>query len=191
MIIGFEISLNYTLMPPLMLACAVATLVARGLRADSVYTEPLRQKGIRINRETSAATQQTVGDILRPPVAPLREETRFGEIASRFLTSPHNYLPVIDAHDRLVGVVALQDLKQYLGAGAELDSVIAFDVMRPPPPCLTPDQRLSDAVPVLLASDQRHVPVVNTTSERRLVGAIVRAEALESLSEDLAGEAQK
>ena len=41
----FEISLNYSVMPPLMLACAVATLVARRLYPDSVYTEPLRRKG--------------------------------------------------------------------------------------------------------------------------------------------------
>jgi CBS domain-containing protein len=67
-----------------------------------------------------------------------------------------------------------------------LNGVIAFDVMRPPPPCLTPNQKLLDALPVLLASEQRNVPVVNTPKERRLVGAVVRAEALGVLSEAIA-----
>ena len=43
MIMVFEISLNYSLMPALMLACAVGTLVSRRIHATSVYTAPLEQ----------------------------------------------------------------------------------------------------------------------------------------------------
>lgn len=192
MILVFEISLNHTLVPPLMVACAVATLVARRLNRASVYTEPLQQRGIQLDRESpqpGSATQQTVGDIMRAPVPPLRENTRFPQIADRFLSSPNNFLPVVDLGERLVGLVALQDLKQSLNAGADLETVIAFDVMRPPPLCLTPDQKLVDALPVLLASEQRNVPVVNTQAEQKLVGAVSRAEALGILSQALTDKA--
>jgi len=64
--------------------------------------------------------------------------------------------------------------------------VIAADIMRPLPPCLVPGQKLLDALPVLLASEQRNVPVVNTLVEKRLVGAMLRAEALAALSEAIA-----
>src|SRR4029078_12673095 len=57
LIMMFEISLNYSFLPPLMLACAVATLVARRLHPDSVYTEPLRRKGVALDRES-----QRIGD---------------------------------------------------------------------------------------------------------------------------------
>jgi CIC family chloride channel protein len=186
MIMVFEISLNYTLMPPLMIACAVSTLVARRLHPDTIYTEPLRQKGLTADRESAqigAATQQTVGDLMRDPIPPLKQTATFREIADRFLTNPNNFLPVVDEKYCLVGIVALQDLKEYLSAGQELASVIAYDVMRPPPVCLTPNQSLLDALPVLLTSEQRNVPVVNTQKERRLVGAVARAEALGLLSE--------
>jgi chloride channel protein, CIC family len=186
MILVFEISLNYTLMPPLMVACAVSTLVARRLHPDTIYTEPLRQKGLAAGRESAqigAATQQTVGDLMRDPVPPLNQTATFREIADRFLTNPNNFLPVVDEKNRLVGIVALQDLKEYLSAGQELAGVIAYDVMRPPPVCLTPNQSLLDALPVLLSSEQRNVPVVNTQQERRLVGAVARAHALGVLSE--------
>jgi CIC family chloride channel protein len=189
MIMVFEISLNYTLMPPLMIACAVATLVGRRFHPDSVYTEPLRRKGLEVEGESprlGAATQQTVGDLMREPIAPLKQTATFRAIADRFLTSPNNFLPVVDENGQLVGVVALQDLKEYLNAGQELNGVIAFDVMRPPPPCLTPNQKLLDALPVLLASEQRNVPVVNSQKERRLVGALVRGEVLGLLSEAIA-----
>lgn len=189
MIMAFEISLNYSFMPALMLATVVSTLVARRLHPESIYTEPLRQKGLAAEAESSrlgAATEQTVGDIMRLPVPPLKDSTTLREIADRFLTSPYNFLPVTDQNQRLVGLIALHDLKEYLHGGSELSAFIASDLMRPPPPCLTPNQRLLDALPILLASEQRNIPVVNTFVESRLVGSVIRADALGLLSEAIA-----
>jgi len=186
MILIFELSLNYSVMPPVMIACVVATLVSRSFVAESVYTEPLRRKGLELTRENvrlGAATEKTVGDIMLPPVPPLKENATFPEISDRFLTSANNFLPVVDANDRLVGVVALHDLKNFLHTDFELSSVIAADVMREPPACLTPNQHLADVLPILLASELRNVPVVNTLTEYRLIGAVSRAEALGTLSE--------
>ena len=188
-IMVFEISLNYSLMPPLMLACALATLVGRRLHPASVYTEPLRQKGLITDFETErlgAATQITVGDIMHAPVTPLRETVTLRQIGDRFLVSPNNFLPVVDASNRLLGVIALQDLKAYLSAGEELQAVIAFDVMRPPPGCLNPAQRLQDALPILLSSELRNVPVVNNQRDFKLIGSVSRSEALAVLSEAIA-----
>src|SRR5437773_12209862 len=53
MIMIFELSLNYSIMPPLMLACAVSTLVARSFHTESIYTEPLRRKGVELERESA------------------------------------------------------------------------------------------------------------------------------------------
>lgn len=191
MIMLFEISLNYSFMPALMLACAVGTLVSRRLHANSVYTEPLRQKGLLGETETDqlgAASQQTVGDLMREPVPPVAETATFQELGRRFLSSPYNFLPVVDTNRRLTGLIALQDLKAYLNAGEELQAVIAFDVMRPPPACLVPSQRLHEALPVLLTSELRNIPVVRSLGDRRLVGSLSRAEALSILSEVIASK---
>src|SRR4029453_9858164 len=78
MIMIFEISLDYSLMPPLMLACVVSILVARKLHPESIYTEPLRRKGLTVSQDTTtseAATERTVADLMRAPVPPLRENT--------------------------------------------------------------------------------------------------------------------
>lgn len=189
LIMLFELSLNYSLVPPLMVACAVSTLVARRLHAESIYTEPLRRKGLTLDRETlqmGVALERTVGDLMREPVPPVLETTGFREIADRFLRSTYNFLPVVDAGGRLVGVVALHDLKEYLKAGDELAGVIALDILRPPPPSLTPEQRLPDALPLLIASELRHVPVVNDPVQRRLIGAVDRSEVLALVSDAVA-----
>jgi CIC family chloride channel protein len=182
-----EISLNYSLMPALMLGCAVSTLVSRRLHPNSIYTEPLKLRSLEVeDGRLGAAIEQTIGDLMRAPVPPVRENTTLPQIAERFLGSQNNFIPVVDAQFRLVGVVALHDLKEYLGAGQELSAIIAGDVMRAIPPCLRPGQKLTDALPVLLASEQRNVPVINTIEEKRLIGSVPRAEALGALSEAIA-----
>jgi CIC family chloride channel protein len=189
MIMVFEISLDYSLMPPLMLGCVVSILMARRFHPDSIYTEPLRRKGVTVSQEATAseaATERTVSDLMRAPVVPVRETATLGEVGDRFLTSANNFFPVVDAKGRIVGVVALQDLKEYLRSGEEVLGVIAYDIMRPPPPCVTPNQRLLEVLPMILASEQRNIPVVNTLKENRLVGALARAEVLGIFSEVIA-----
>ena len=177
------------MVPALMLACVVSILVARQLHGESVYTEHLRLKGIALGRETSrlgATMEQTIGDLMHPPVPPVRETTALDEIAERFLTGSNNFLPVVDAEKRLIGVVALQDLKEFLNSAKDLHGVIAFDVMRAAPKTLTPGQPLLDALPTVLESELRNVPVVNNHAENRLVGAVARAELLTIFSEAIA-----
>lgn len=186
MIMIFEISLNYSVMPPLMLACAVSTLVARRLHPDSIYTAPLRQKGVTedtAEKQIGIASQKTVGEIMREPVPPVRHTAKFREVADQFLTTTFNFLPVIDESERFIGVIALHDLKEHLGAEFDFDNIIAYDLMRPPPDCVTPTQRLQDVLPVLLKSELRNVPVVNHPGDRRLVGSLQRSEALALLSD--------
>ncbi len=193
MIMIFEISLDYSLMPALMVACVVSFLVARRLHVESIYTEPLRRKGLMVSQDATAseaATERTVSELMRAPVPPVRETTTLGEIADRFLSSANNFLPVVDSKGRLVGLVALQDLKAFLGSGDEVLGVIAYDLMRPPPASVTPNQRLLDVLPVVLASEQRNIPVVNTLSENRLVGALGRAEVLSIFSEVIAASSK-
>ncbi len=186
MILLFEISLDYALMPALMLGCVMATLAARHFYPESVYSQALHDRGLAAAGEMAdlgAVSEQTVGDLMEPPVAPVRDTAPLHEVAGRFLSLANNFLPVVDAGGRLVGVVALHDLKEHLSAGQELQGIIAYDIMRPPPPALTPSQRLVDALPIALASELRSIPVVNSVAENRLIGSLPRAEILSILSE--------
>lgn len=188
MIMIFEISLNYSMMPPLMISCVLATLVARQLHPASVYTSALDDAQVDIEENTTlgASQQKRIGDIMRSPVPPIRENTLLPDIAAQFLKHPFNYLPVINQKEHLIGLVALHDVKPHLNSGEELKSVIASDIMIPVPQMLTPNQLVLDALPSLLKSDQRNIPVVNSLKDRILVGAVSKSEALGLLSEAIA-----
>jgi CIC family chloride channel protein len=188
-IMVFEISLDYSLMPALMLACIVSVIISKQLHPDAIYTEHLQLKGVSFRREseqTGAAMDKTIGDLMRAPVPPMRETATLREIAERFLGSPNNFVPIVDEKRKLIGIVALQDLKEFLNSTQNLGSVIAYDLMRPPPKTLTPGQHLLDALPIVLQSELRNVPVVNNFSENYLVGSVPRAEVLAIFSEAIA-----
>lgn len=189
MIMVFEISLDYSLMPPLMLGCVMSIVMVGRLEKESIYTAPLHARGLATEEETmrfGTATAQRVGDVMLAPVPPVTEATTVPELARRFLTSANNFLPVVDREQRLLGMVALQDLKEHLGAGQELSAVIATDVMRPPPRCVTPQQRLVDVFNLALQSQQQNIPVVNSLQQMRLVGALSRTHVLGLFSETIA-----
>jgi CIC family chloride channel protein len=189
MIMAFEISLDYSLMPPLMLACVTAVLVSRQLHNESIYTDHFRLKGLSLLRESDqagTAMEETVADLMQPPVTPMRETVSVRKIADHFLISSNNFVPIVDSQQRLIGIIALQDLKDFLNSKEEVAGVIALDLMQPPPPCLTPGQRLLDVLPLVLKSELRHIPVVSTLSENRLVGSLSRAQVLTIFSEAIA-----
>jgi CIC family chloride channel protein len=194
MILLFEISLDYALMPALMLGCVMATLAARHFHKESVYSQALQEKGVAAAAELADqgnVSEQTVGDLMEAPVPPIRDNAPLHKVASRFLSLANNYLPVVDADGRLVGVVALHDLKEHLAGDHEFRGIIAYDVMRPPPPCLTPTQRLVDVLPIALASELRAIPVVNSEGENRLIGSLPRAEILAILAEAMASKSKR
>jgi len=189
MIMMFEISLNYSMMPPLMLSCVLATLIARRLHPDSIYTSALMHRELESSMDSTtlgAAHHHKIGDVMQAPVPPVRDNALLPEIAGRFLRQTFNYLPVVDKNERLIGLVALHDLKPHLNAADELNSVIASDIMIPVPVMLVPGQLVLDALPSLLRSDQRNIPVINNLKERKMVGAVSKSEALGLLSEAIA-----
>ena len=189
MILIFEISLKYELMPPLMIGCIMATLVSQKLHKASVYSEQLHQRGLIVNQESrrmGSATDRCIGDAMMGPTSPIQETASLPEISEIFLRSPRNYLPVLSADKRLVGVIALQDLKAHLNAGDELRAVIALDLMRPPETYLTPNRRLMEALPEIMGSEMEMIPVVNSNREMRLVGSVSRSKMLGLMSDAIA-----
>ena len=189
MILIFEISLKYELMPPLMIGCVVATLVSQKLHKASVYSAPLHRRGMVVDQESrrmGSATDRCIGDVMVGPTSPIRETAALPEISEIFLNSPRNYLPVLSVDKRLVGVISLQDLKAHLNAGDELRAVIALDLMRPPETFLTPNRRLMEALPEIMGSEMEMIPVVNSNREMRLVGSVSRSETLGLMSEAIA-----
>ena len=76
-LLAFEITGDYSLILPVMLATAVSTLLARALRRDSIYTEKLTARGIDLDRREDLVLRSvTLGEVMDPIPQAVRAEAR-------------------------------------------------------------------------------------------------------------------
>lgn len=179
-LIIFELTGDYTIVPPLMIAVVIATGLASRLSADSIYTLKLRRRGIDVDQPRSPRLDAIpVAEAMRPLPEPLAPSASVPEMLARFATDSELTIPVIEIENGTVcGVVSAEALEAAL---AEDDGLCARDVMHLTP-MLHADDSLEQAVRVLAQSGDEAVPVlaaadgqpVGWISHRDLLSAYLR-----------------
>jgi CIC family chloride channel protein len=86
----FEMTENYGLVAPLMLACVLAFSVSRLLRPESIYASSQRAKAATDPRMASAR------DLLRPESITARPGDSIGEVERRLVESRWRHVYVVD-----------------------------------------------------------------------------------------------
>jgi CIC family chloride channel protein len=164
-LIIFELTGDYRVILPLMIAVVVATAVANAATRDTIYTLKLRRRGIDIDAPTppSLMAQITVGEALEELPRPLDPDQPLREVLDRFAAARTNALPVIDADGSLLGVVSAGDVEQALASspGDETARTLVHET-----PELRVDQTLEEAVWRLGSSDDEGLPVLDTDGKR-------------------------
>jgi CIC family chloride channel protein len=157
----FELTLNYQILMPVMLASLMGYYVCRSLTTRSLYKDALARKGAAAVAQHLARLK--IGDLMQPDAGAVSRVAPFGEIVASFLHSTHNFLLVVD-DGRFRGAIALHDIKSYLDQ-PELESfVIAQDVMRDDHPCLRPEMSMTEALDLFAAATSERLPVTDVNS---------------------------
>ena len=177
----FELTLDYEVILPLMLACVVAYYTARSFKMPGIYSEALRRKG-RWEFD-SELRRMRVGDIMRHDPPSVLLDAAFDEICSRFTLLPHNYLYVVDGKGRFYGVISLHDIKRFLTNPDLAKLVIARDIMREDFPSLRPDDFLTTVFERFARHDGERLPVLSRDGLDLLVGSVSKADALLAFAE--------
>lgn len=96
-LILFELTGEYTIILPLMLAIVLATGVSRALSRDSIYTLKLRRRGIEIDARAAdpRLSEKVLADVMEPPPAAIGEDVALQSAARRLLSSGRGSLPVV------------------------------------------------------------------------------------------------
>ncbi len=185
MLIVFEMSGDYQLILPLMLATVVATLVSRRLKRESIYTIKLVKRGVDIYAGRNLNLMRTilVGEAMTPrerlqtvtPDMPLTE-------AAGILDQTHFHgLAVLDEAGELCGVVTLADLDR---AGPQ---VVARgrvrDVYTTRIRTAFPDETLEDTLRHFGALDVGRIPVVDRANPKQLVGILRQSDIVRAYSQ--------
>jgi CIC family chloride channel protein len=183
-IIVFELTDDYSIILPLMLAVVIATAISRRLSSDSIYTLKLRRRGVEIERPAPGGPVAglRVGDVMRASPQALPASASVAEIAAAFLREHQSALPVVDEEGLLVGVISAREIERETDRESELD---AAGLSRSAPE-LHADQELAVAVELLAGADREALPVV-AAETRRLAGWIDHRDVLRAYAARLAG----
>jgi chloride channel protein, CIC family len=174
----FELTLDYEIILPLMLACVVGYYTSVSIERRSIYAEPLKRKGAGDYRRQLAELH--VRDLMKAAPLTVSVTARFAEIAQKFIASRVNYLYVTDT-DRFVGAISLHDIKNYLNAPELAELIIAEDIVRQAFPVARPDAALAEAMESFLDHDGERLPVVNR-SDSRLLGSVSKTDVILALA---------
>jgi CIC family chloride channel protein len=179
-LIIFELTGDYTIVLPLMVAIVLSTIVSRALSKDSIYTLKLSRRGIDLTHRPPGALEGiTVADAMEPMPEPVREDATLSELVDRFARDAFETLPVLDSAGAYRGVVTADAVED--AADSNLGDLIAGELARSIP-TLRIDQPLQDAVSILLASDPHGAPVV-AADNGRVVGWLTHRDVLKAYSE--------
>jgi len=172
-LIVFEITQDYKLIWPLMLAVSLATLIADVLSPESVYTMPLIRKGIRLvsSSEVDVLDAVKVGDVMswQDPLAPHMTLAEAREILE---LHGHHGAAVLDQR-KLVGILSMSDILR-------VETGTVADAMTARPVTVTGGFPVSEALERMAALGVSRLPVVSEDDPTRLVGMFRRGDVVKA-----------
>jgi CIC family chloride channel protein len=195
----FELTANYRIILPLMLACSLATLIATRLSSVSIYTEKLKKRGIVLSRgrEVNILRKIPVSSVPLAEAATVSKDAPLSSLMALLASSTHSRFFLLDENGALSGSIDLVDLRKVIPDQEHLRHVlVAEDVATSQVRPVTPEATLNH---VMLEFGRSHVdelPVVDSEGSRNLIGVVRRQDVIarynrEMLKMDMAEEMRR
>ncbi|MCP2254767.1 chloride channel protein, CIC family [Prauserella aidingensis] len=180
----FEITGEYSIILPMMLAVVVATLTSRVLSRDTIYTAKLRRRGIDLDARHRRGTlpDRTVGSVMEQMPGSLPATTSLREASEQLARSGRGILPVVDDTGTYLGCVTAKAVAEVLGDPDAADTVAGLAEV---PAAVTTTTSLVDALDPLVDAEGTGLPVVDE-SGRELVGWLTHQTLLHTMRDPAA-----
>ena len=184
-LIVFEVTgaREYGLVLPLLLVATLATFLGERFHKESVYTQALKRKGIRIRPAGDVDILDTVdvGTVMaRTPMLAHPNDT-LQETKERLDESRSHGVPVVEG-DLLIGIVTVTDIRRSAG---DREVATVREVMTPRPVTVTPSTPVSRALERMAALGIGRLPVVADDNPEEVVGMFGREQAVTAYHEAL------
>jgi CIC family chloride channel protein len=172
----FELTRNYGLVLPIMLACVLSNLVSSALHPESIFTESLRRRGftIRKGKEVDIMESLKVADAMKREVQSISVNKKVEALIALMQSSRHAGFPVLDPEGKLWGIVTLKDIRDKVKQG-ELDKTIG-EIATSNLVIAYPDESLNTVLQRLATKDIGRLPVVSREDNRKILGIITRSD---------------
>ena len=131
-----EITGGYELFVPLMITAAISYLITKNTLDYTIYTKELAQKGALLthDKDQTVLTLMQLDDVIETNFKPVKQEMTLGEMLHKSVSkSARNIYPVLDNEKRMVGIVLLDDIREFMFNTQLYDTIFVSDIMHAPP----------------------------------------------------------
>lgn len=188
----FEMTGNYQIIIPVMLASIIGTVVAKQLYEDSIDTVDFSREGIDIHegRETAIMKSLPVGIAMTEDVHFISERANVNQLLKMFSMADDSfYFPVLaetgPKAGRMVGIISLQDVKtilhdEELRLSSTVGNICARKLIT-----LTPSDNLYDAMTQFVVKGIEEIPVVESKDDLWVVGMLKRRDVIAAYNREV------
>lgn len=181
MLIVFEMSNDYLMILPLMVAGISACYFAQWLHPESIYTIKLAKRGIRFaeGRDMDIMQGVKVEEVMRTRLVSINKDQSISALMALFQETNLLGFPVISGGQKLWGIITLQDVHRAQSRDnfTPRDLKVA-DLAIEGPIAVYPDEPIWMAIQKMSPRDLARLPVVSRDGSMRLVGMISRSDIL-------------
>ena len=180
MLILFEMTGDYKIILPLMMACIVSALASGHWLKDSIYTLKLARRGIdiRAGKEVNVLRSILVRDVMSPQVETILENITLGGLAEKVSRSKYKSFPVVDEEGQLTGVITYFDYRDAVFDEDLKDLVVVKELATTEPITVSSEDNLYDAMEKLTPKDFSILPVVSPDKPSQLLGVLTRRDII-------------
>jgi CIC family chloride channel protein len=191
-LILLELTQDYRVTVPAMLASVIATGAARLMFRDSVYTHSLRQRGVRIGAESELAAlrRQSVEQIQLDPATILQPSDpaqRVLDLMAQFGTTD---FVVAESDGRYCGMVVPEEINLMLMQREAVPLMVVGEVMRKEIPLVKSSDDLATVFGLFSRTQVNHLPVCLSQAPDKVIGLVSRATLMRRYQEG-AGEPRR
>jgi CIC family chloride channel protein len=192
-LIMFEMTRDYRIILPLMLATVIATLISRLISRESIYTLKLVRRGVHLSegKDIDVMKVVTVGEAMTTNFDVVSTGLSLQKLAEEFDRSRHHGYPVVDDTGKLAGVVTIQDLKRALERGVPEGAAVKDIATLENIAIAHPDEPVGDALRRLGVRDIGRLPVVSRGPDRQLLGVVRRVDIIRAYNIAVAKRADR
>jgi CIC family chloride channel protein len=188
-LIVFELTKDYNVMLPAMLACVVAMSVARMLYPDSIYTESLRRKGLRLGgpNDLNILRRLSVEQVPLEPATSVKSSEPFQKIIDMMAAKGLADFIIINSDGRFRGMIPADDVTYVLLQPEAIPLLTCGDVARGDLPAIQTTDDLATALDTFARHDVARLPVVVPGSPEHVVGLVSRSALMRRYQKELTG----
>jgi len=176
MLIVFEMTHNYQLILPLMLAVINAFAISSLLEKESIYTLKLSRRGEKLSRpdNVNSLASVRVREVMTTDFRGFDFSKNLDDLVAYIRDGKLINLPVLDEKGEFYGFISTQKFRKAFFSDRPNKEVLLRDISITDAAVLVPESSLLDAVEEFSISDVAAIPVVETKNSRKLVGMLYR-----------------